>query len=195
MTANEKRSAALKGRKKSPEHVEKVRLANFGQKRSPETRLRLRLAHLGVKLTSETRAKLSEARKREYAEGRRLCCFTAETQAKTAAKAALRKGPAHPRWIADRNRLSARSATRNMADFNWSVAVKRRDKCKCVLASLGGCAGRLEAHHIHSWKGYPELRYEAKNGVSLCHSHHPRKQSEAQALAPLFESMVAAREG
>lgn len=53
------------------------------------------------------------------------------------------------------------------------------------------CKGRLEAHHILSWKDYPELRYDINNGITLCHAHHPRKRDEEAELSPYFQSLVA----
>src|SRR3990167_722345 len=52
------------------------------------------------------------------------------------------------------------------------------------------CSGRVEAHHILGWRSHPELRYEIKNGITLCLSHHPRKRSEEERYAPMFQELV-----
>ena len=56
---------------------------------------------------------------------------------------------------------------------NWSRKVILRDK-KCIRC---GSLGNLQAHHVRSWKGNPELRYDVGNGATLCpwchHSQHP----------------------
>ena len=194
MTANEKRSLALKGRKKSPEHVEKVRLALLGGKRSAEARQRMRLSHLGKQPSEATRAKLSVAQKQAYADGRRTCTLTSEDWQKAVQLSKLRTADKHPRWIADRSKLALVTQTRTGADLAWSRAVKRRDHV-CVLFYLGGCHGRLEAHHIRSWKNYPHLRYDVDNGITLCLAHHPRKQSEAKLLEAIFQQMVLNKKG
>jgi hypothetical protein len=195
MTANEKRSVALKGRKKSPEHIEKVRLANLGSKRSAESCQRMRLSHLGKQPSEITCARLSVAQKRAYAEGKRACSFTPEDWQKATQLSRLRTGSKHPRWIADRSKLALVTQTRTGADIAWARAVKRRDFGVCVLFYLGGCRGRLEAHHIRSWKHYPHLRYDVDNGITLCLAHHPRKQSEAKLLEAIFQQMVINKKG
>lgn len=64
-----------------------------------------------------------------------------------------------------------------------------RDRWKCKIDNED-CLGKLEAHHILRWKDYPELRYEIKNGISLCHYHHPRKIAEEKELIPMFNNLV-----
>lgn len=54
------------------------------------------------------------------------------------------------------------------------------------------CEGKLEAHHILSWKDYPELRYDINNGITLCHAHHPKKRAEEKRLSPYFMELVSA---
>jgi hypothetical protein len=181
----QKISQALKGRPKSPEHIEKVRQALIGGKRTAEQRFNISEAHKGKKLSEVTCARLSEARKREYAEGRRVCQFNAETQRKTAQKAKLRIGPLHPNWIADRTGLTPRARR-----SDWVMAIYQRDK-QCAFAFKGGCDRRLEAHHIKTFKDHPELRYDVDNGILLCKAHHPRKCAEVIKLAAVFEAIVA----
>lgn len=196
--ANLKRSLALKGRPKSPQHVEKVRRALLGRKASDAARCHMSEAHVGKRLSASTRQKLSKARLREWALGQRKLTFTPESQLKTAAKAAQRVGALNHRWIEDRAKLAKLSegAIRNCAHHAWSAAVKRRDG-GCVLAGLGygPCSGRLEAHHILSCAEHEKLRYEVDNGVTVCHGHHPFKRSKALALVPVFEKLVLKRKG
>ena len=44
----------------------------------------------------------------------------------------------------------------------WRRQVWLRDNFKCKIANPD-CKGRIEAHHILSWKDYLELRYEVNN--------------------------------
>ena len=55
----------------------------------------------------------------------------------------------------------------------WREAVIKRDKvCRC-------CGGHkhLEAHHIFSWKDYPDMRINVDNGVALCSWCHSKYNS------------------
>jgi len=72
---------------------------------------------------------------------------------------------------------------------NWSKEVKKRDGWKCKIADKN-CAVRKEAHHIRSYKEYPEERYDIKNGITLCHFHHPKKRSEEKHLEKFFKKLI-----
>jgi 5-methylcytosine-specific restriction endonuclease McrA len=60
---------------------------------------------------------------------------------------------------------------------DWRKDVFRRDDYTCQECGIRNQKGlgvtvRLEAHHIKSWKEYPELRYDINNGITLCKSCH-----------------------
>ena len=187
-------SKALSGVPKSPEHVEKVRLANLGKVVSNETREHLRLSHLGHTPTEETRKRLSESLRLAHAEGK-MPGFGELARKKCGELAAARVGPLHPRWVVDRTKLARLSQRRNTADRTWSSHV-RRVFPKCVLSnsSYGECAGRLESHHVETIKQCPEKRYDDGNGVTLCRRHHPRKETEASAMVEMFKNILAGAE-
>ena len=56
----------------------------------------------------------------------------------------------------------------------WRREVLKRDNC-CVI-----CGGEkhLEAHHIFGYKGYPELRDNVDNGITLCQFCHGNYHSQ-----------------
>lgn len=96
----------------------------------------------------------------------------------------------HPNWVLDRNQLVKSDKKHLDGRYReWMFAVKTRDSWKCKISNKD-CAGRLEAHHILSWKSYPELRYELKNGITLCHAHHPLKRTQEKLLAPEFQRLI-----
>lgn len=51
----------------------------------------------------------------------------------------------------------------------WRKNVYMRDNYQCVKC---GSKIKLNAHHIKSWKDYPELRYDLNNGITLCEKCH-----------------------
>lgn len=56
---------------------------------------------------------------------------------------------------------------------NWRKLVFERDNYICQ--KCGYSKGRiLEAHHIKSWAKYPKLRFDIKNGQTLCKNCHKK---------------------
>jgi len=53
----------------------------------------------------------------------------------------------------------------------WRKDVFKRDNWACKE-----CGGKvnIEAHHIKSWKDYPDLRFELDNGLTLCRKCHSK---------------------
>lgn len=51
----------------------------------------------------------------------------------------------------------------------WRKRVLERDNFSCKIC--GDCTS-VVAHHIKSWAGYPELRVEESNGITLCQMCH-----------------------
>lgn len=99
------------------------------------------------------------------------------------------KGEAHWSYKKDRSTLAKRQERNDYAYQSWRKEVWVRDGFKCRIENVD-CDGRIEAHHILGWAEYPELRYEVKNGITLCHAHHPKKRSEEARLSPYFQGMI-----
>lgn len=100
-----------------------------------------------------------------------------------------RTGERHPNWIKDRSLIKLDKERGGPLHKQWSRNVKKRDSWKCKLQGEK-CGGKLESHHILSWKDNPELRYETENGITLCHQHHPRKREDEIMMAPLFKTLL-----
>jgi len=76
---------------------------------------------------------------------------------------------------------------------DWVKKVRKRDKNQCALKGQN-CSGYCIVHHILPWSEYPDLRYNIKNGITLCQFHHPRKRDEEKRLIPFFQEMVGSKE-
>lgn len=120
----------------------------------------------GAKRTLETKKKISESRKGKT---------TKEN---------------HPKWIHDRSKLKDDHKDRGgQLHREWSKNVKNRDFWKCKINN-SDCFGKLESHHILSWKEYKNLRYSVDNGITLCKFHHPRKRSDENRLISFFKNII-----
>jgi hypothetical protein len=63
----------------------------------------------------------------------------------------------------------------------WRTKVFERDNYTCVMCketSGNGHRVTLNAHHIKSWKDFPELRDNIDNGITLCKSCHYKIHSK-----------------
>jgi len=150
-----------KGRKNSPESIEKMRKSvKAGYENG-----RIAWAK-GRKFTEEHRKKLSEVRLKNKI-----------------------VGPKHPRWIMDRTRLAQKQKRNDSAYKEWRKSVRDRDGWKCKMSNKD-CLGKVVAHHILPWAKFPELRYEVNNGITLCKTHHPLKRDEEIRLSPYFQSLL-----
>lgn len=77
------------------------------------------------------------------------------------------KGENHPNW---KGGISKENDRRDSNDYkNWRQQVYQRDNYKCIKC---GSKEKINAHHLYSWKYYPNLRYEVSNGITLCEKCH-----------------------
>jgi len=76
-----------------------------------------------------------------------------------------RKGEEHPNWKPDSRRNDRRGK-----HGSWARAVVSRDGATCVKCGASGV--ELHAHHIKSFRDYPELRWDVDNGTTLCFRCH-----------------------
>lgn len=89
----------------------------------------------------------------------RICKFKAE-----------HKGDHHWNWKGGKTPENQRE--RNSAAYAaWRKAVFVRDEFTCQIC--GQVGGNLNAHHIKPFADFPDLRFNVKNGVTLCkHCHY-----------------------
>lgn len=99
-------------------------------------------------------------------------------------------GEKNPRWIKDRSNLVKKQERNDSAYKDWRKSVRDRDEWKCKLLN-SECSGKVVAHHILTWKNYPELRYKVSNGITLCIFHHPRKRKDELRLEAFFQKLIS----
>jgi hypothetical protein len=134
----------------------------------------------GKKLSKEIREKISQRHKGKipWNKGKKLLEISGENSV---------------HWISDRNLLKKYkdSSERNSPLYKrWRLNVWQRDNFKCMINNHD-CKGRIEVHHILSWREFVELRYEINNGITLCHAHHPKARAEEKRLIPTFQELVS----
>lgn len=67
--------------------------------------------------------------------------------------------------------MSSNDDYRNSRQYKkWRRQVYERDNFRCQIC--GQVGGNLNAHHIKTFKDYPELRFELSNGITLCERCH-----------------------
>ena len=95
---------------------------------------------------------------------RKFCSKSCAGKSHKPAGFCFRSGKDHPKWT------GGNSSKRGWEHYKWvdKVIAKYDGKCdKC-----GATEVELHAHHIKTYKEYPELRYDIDNGVALCaHCH------------------------
>ena len=74
-----------------------------------------------------------------------------------------------------RKSLTQKEGYNSIVYQEWRNRIFQRDKYTCRWCNAHSGNGKdiyLEAHHIKSWKEYPELRFDLENGLTLCQDCH-----------------------
>jgi hypothetical protein len=156
---------------------------NKGKVASLETLQKMRISRLGKKVvfTEDWKKNLSLASK-----GKPKPWLKGKTRIITDE---WRKNMSIAKRFTDRSLLKKSDRQNSGAYYEWRNLVKKRDN-NCCKIDNEDCCGKIEAHHILSWREHPELRYEVNNGITLCRFHHPLKYSEEKELSPYFTSLI-----
>jgi len=83
------------------------------------------------------------------------------------------RGENHPNFVQG----SAHTrALRNTEEYNnWRFSVYKRDFYTCRTCNKHCRKKDIVAHHIKSFKDFPDLRFDIENGVTLCRSCHKKE--------------------
>ena len=93
--------------------------------------------------------------------------------------------------------LGARKQDNYLVNDLWPKVVKLRAGNRCEWGYKGKRCVKLtglQAHHIFGRKNY-DVRYDYRNGVCLCYSHHDGQKHSAHHNAPLFQEMIIEQRG
>ena len=157
-----------KGRPLTEEHKKRIGDGQKGKVMSPEARIKIGLAGKGRVPWNKEKGNVTYVCKtcnEEFSsktKDRIYCSLKCSTQAHS--------GENNYRYIEDRSKLKLQTERGGPRHKAWSKDVKKRDNWKCFFKK--NCSGKMEAHHILSWKSHPEERFNLSNGVTLCHKHH-----------------------
>lgn len=75
----------------------------------------------------------------------------------------------------------------------WRKAIKSRDK-KCQMPGCKYRGTKFDCHHISRWVDAPGSRFDVKNGILLCKTHHNEIKNKESFYASLFRQIVKANE-
>jgi len=170
-------SEKMKGNKNGSFSKGISRLKLKGVSRTDEVKRKISISHKGKKFSKEHIQKLREARLKNpnrYWLGKKRPEIT---------------GKNSKVWV-NGDYKKAENKMQDSAYMNWSYLVKKRDLGKCRLLN-NECKGRLESHHIYSWREYPTLRYVLTNGITLCQFHHPRGYEQEKRMIPIFQELLS----
>ncbi len=67
---------------------------------------------------------------------------------------------------------------------------KERDNYTCQMPECGIRGGKLESHHIKTFKEYPKLRAEITNLITLCHKCHNKTKHKEKQYEELFINII-----
>ena len=154
---NKKISVALKGKKKSKKHSEKIKKSINGG--------RFKNGHISINkgghLSKETRRKISKSLK-----GKKRKPFSEEHKRKMSI---ARKGANGSNWKGGVTPIN-KTLRRSLEYRIWREKVFKYDNYTCWICEERG--GILHPHHLLKFSDYPELRFKSSNGMTLCEYCH-----------------------
>jgi len=92
-------------------------------------------------------------------------------------KAKGQSGPKNQNWKGGFKNTEAWKSRINLLrqSYKWRMKVLVRDNFICRTC---GADDSFDAHHIKSWKDFPEARLDVQNGITLCKLCHNRTKGK-----------------
>jgi hypothetical protein len=149
------------GKKYSLERRKKIQLSLIGRKPPQERIERMRISMIGKKHSLESRRKISLSNRGE--------------------KSVHWKG-----GLRSKNRLIRVSFEYKL----WRYNVFSRDNFTCQMPGCGIRGGPLEANHIKKFSEFPQLRFEERNGITLCKTCHNKTKWKEKGFENLFTEII-----
>ncbi len=75
----------------------------------------------------------------------------------------------------------------------WRRRVFKRDRHVCQMPACGS-KFKINAHHIKRWADSANLRFETRNGITLCRECHRRITGDEERYESLFIQIAYANE-
>lgn len=171
------------------QHKKGILYGMTGKHHTEESNKKNRLAHLGKSLSTKGRknpkGSLAKMGSKNPMYGKKQSKELIEKRFKDIV------GENHYAWIKDRSKVKIYHDKRGDTLYRqWHKQVFKRDNWKCRMINEN-CKGKIEAHHILSWRDFIDERYNVNNGITLCEFHHPLKYSEEIRLAPTFQQLIS----
>jgi len=120
--------------------------------------------HIDAKSGSMRGSRCPSCRKRRPTEKKNLCrkCFLAQK------RTGRRRGDRAPAW---KGGVAESNISRSPRYKRFKRYVLERDNHQCVMC---GSTEKVEVDHIKPQKTHPELRFDVRNGRTLCFSCHKK---------------------
>ena len=156
---------ARTGKTMSEEAKRRIGLAAIGRPKSAAGRLRISQSKIGKSWGRHT-----EDMKQHFSD--------------------TRSGENSPSWKG--GRTDPRRRLRAKRQYKtWRTSVFERDDYQCKMPECKRTTNYIEAHHIKTFGNYPEGRYDALNGITLCRPCHQTTIRKEPRYENLFYGILA----